>query len=270
MGDIRLIALDIDGTLVNDQKEVPPENLEALQEARAKGVYVAISSGRMIPSIEPIEAKLGIDTVILAYNGGKVVGPRAEGRQEILHRPVPATEAARFVDYSRERGHVLNFYHEDRLYSEEGDDSYTHFRDIYSGRTGSVYHFTDLDEFRDVSPTKLILMAHPEERDRLVDELSPDFPELFLSKSDPEYLEITARGVNKGTALPALAEYFGFSTEEILAIGDADNDNQMLEAAGLGVAVANARETTKAVADVITERTNNDGAVAEAVRRFVL
>ncbi|MCZ6795059.1 MAG: Cof-type HAD-IIB family hydrolase [Planctomycetota bacterium] len=270
MKKIRLIALDIDGTLLNDDKNVPPENLRALREARDAGVQVAISSGRMIPTIEPVEEMLEVDTVIIAYNGGKVVGPRAQGRPVIDHRPVPVDVAEEFIGFSTGQGYLLNFYHEDRLYADETTAA-RRFMDVYSGRTGSRYHLVDLNQFRGVEPTKMILLAAPEERDRLYERFSREYGErASISRSDPEYLEIMAPGVTKGSALPVLAAHYGFTTEEILAVGDADNDNEMLEIAGLGVAVANARPSTKEIADVVTERTNNEGAIAEAVYRFAL
>ncbi|MEM7235551.1 MAG: HAD hydrolase family protein, partial [Planctomycetota bacterium] len=102
------------------------------------------------------------------------------------------------------------------------------------------------------------------------EELPSKFDRLQFAKSEPEYLEITAAGVNKGSALPALASYYGFEVSEVLAIGDADNDNPMLVEAGVGVAVSNARESTKAAADFVTIRSNNDAGVAEAVDRFAL
>jgi Cof subfamily protein (haloacid dehalogenase superfamily) len=269
MAKIRLVVLDIDGTLLDDEKRIPERNLDALRRAREVGILIAIASGRMLPTIEPIEARLGIDTVIISYNGGKVVGPRAEGRKEISHSPVPADLAGAFIDVSRDRGLLLNYYAGDKLYAEDGGER-PRFREIYSSRTGSVYHLVDLDELRGVPPTKLILLADPPERDRLLDDLSPRFQGLWLSRSDPEYLEITRAGVNKGSALPALADYFGLSRHEILAVGDADNDNEMLAAAGIGVAVRNARESTKRIADHVTRATNNEGAVGEVIDTLVL
>ncbi len=270
MTKIKLIALDIDGTLLDDDKEIPEENVKALQEARRAGIHVAISSGRMLPSIEPVESRLGIDAVIIAYNGGKVLGTRSEGRPMIVHRPVDQEVAAQLIDYSREAGFVLNFYYDDRLYAED-NGTRRQFMELYSGRTGSRYHVTDLSEWKGKAPTKLILLMDPGEIDGQIEQLAALFGDrVALSRSDPEYLEIMGPGVNKGTALPALAAHVGLTTAEVLAVGDADNDNQMLEVAGLGVAVANARPTTKAVADIVTERTNNEGAVAEAIHRFVL
>lgn len=270
MSSIRLIALDLDGTLLDDRKGIPEENLRALHDARRAGIEVAISSGRMLPSIEPIEARAGIDSVIIAYNGGKVVAPRQKGRAVIAHRPVPAGPASAFIDFSRERGYLLNFYCEDRLYAEDGALR-RRFMELYRSRTGAEYHVVDLALWKGKAPTKMILLAEPDEHERLLEELrSSHDGAVVLSRSEPEYLEITAPGVHKGAALGALAESLGIAPGEILAVGDADNDNAMLEAAGIGVAVANARETTRSVADYVTERDNNRGAVAEAIRRFAL
>jgi Cof subfamily protein (haloacid dehalogenase superfamily) len=268
---IRLIALDVDGTLLDDQKRLPEANREALAEAASRGIKIAIASGRMTPTIDPIQDLLGIDCVVIAYNGGKILGSRAEGRPTIQHSPVPAPVSDEMIELSRQTGHLLNFYHDDLLYAEDGPDRLP-FMEIYSARTGARYHIEpDLSRFRGVEPTKLILLAEPKRRDVLHDQLRDRFgPRAFITKSDPEYLEIMAPGVDKSTALSAIAKHYGFSPAEVLAVGDADNDIGMLRAAGIGVAVRNAKPHVQAAARAVTERTNNEGAVAEAVRRWAL
>lgn len=270
MKKTRLIAFDLDGTLLDDRKAVPPANVRALQEAQAQGVDIAIASGRMTPRIEPIAEQLGVDCVIIAYNGARVVGKRAEGRPTIDDRPVPADIAKLFIEFSREQGYLLNFYVDDRLYAED-DGDHRWFRDLYSSRTGAEYHLGDLSRFDGVPPTKLILLAEPEEVQRLREHFSGELGNrASITRSEAEYLEIMAPGVDKGTALPAIARHHGITCEEILAVGDADNDAELIRQAGIGIAVANATEKCKSLADAITERTNNEGAVAEAVYRFVL
>ncbi len=271
MKKIRLIALDVDGTLLDDAKKLPAANREALAEASARGIRIAIASGRMTPTIDPIQDLLGIDCIVIAYNGGKVLGPRADGRSLIAHRPVPANVSDAFIEYTRVNGYLLNFYHEDRLYAEDGPRRRP-FMEIYSGRTGARYEIEkDLSRFRGVEPTKLILLAEPPVRDQLHDELRASFgPRAFITKSDPEYLEIMAPGVDKGTSLALIAERYGIGTDEILAVGDADNDIGMLRAAGVGVAVRNARPHVQEASRWVTERTNNEAGVAEAVRRWAL
>ena len=204
MSAYRLLAVDIDGTLVDDRKELPEANRIAIQRAVDAGVRLAIASGRMIPRIEAVAERLGIDPIIIAYNGGKVVAPRSEGRELIAHSPLPADVAEFFIDYTKKSGHLLNFYHEDLLYSEDGGDR-PRFRDIYSTRTGAEYHLVaDLRQFDGIAPTKLILLADQPERDRLHDQFRAELGDrAFITKSDPEYLEIMAPGVNKGSSLHA-------------------------------------------------------------------
>ena len=268
---IQLIALDLDGTLLDDRKEIHPANREALQEAAARGVIIALASGRMLPRIAPIEDLLGIDCVVIAYNGGKVAAQRRDGRRTIAHSPLPADIAEVFIRFSRDTGHLLNFYHEDRLYAEDGPRRRP-FMEIYARRTGAEYHLEpDLRRFIGLEPTKLILLASPEERDRLHDDFRARLASrAFITKSDPEYLEIMAPGVDKGAALRLIAGHHGIPESAVLAVGDADNDIGMLRAAGRGIAMANASPHVKAAAGGVTERTNNEGGVAEAVRRWVL
>lgn len=268
---IRLIALDVDGTLLDDAKKLPAANREALSEAVRRGVRVAISSGRMTPTIDPIQDLLGIDCIVVAYNGAKVLTSRAEGRQAIAHRPVPARVSDEIIRFSQAHGYLLNFYHQDRLFAEAGA-SRQPFMEIYARRTGARYEIeADLRRFHGIEPTKLIILAEPTTRDRLHDELRARFDaQASITRSDPEYLEIMAPGVDKGAALADIASHYGILPEEVLAVGDADNDIGMLRAAGIGVAVRNARPHVQAAARVVTSRSNNEGAVAEAIERFVL
>lgn len=262
--------MDVDGTLVDDKKDLPAVNRRALEVAVERGIKIAIGSGRMIPSIELVQDRIGLDCAIIAYNGGKVVGLKEAGRPVVSHSPVPAKVAARVLDLARELGHCLNYYIDDRLYADE-EHRDGRLPGVYSGRTGSIYEHTNLDQYRDVEPTKLIMLADPEERDRLFHELTPKWQgEINIQRTDPEYLEFMAPGIDKAKALPALAGYFGFDVSEVLAIGDADNDIRMVETAGIGVAVSNARQTVLDVADHVTERDNNAGAVAEAIEKFAI
>jgi Cof subfamily protein (haloacid dehalogenase superfamily) len=267
---IRLIALDLDGTLLDDRKEIPADNIRALREAEARGIHIALATGRMTPRIEPIQDRLGVDCAIIAYNGAKVVGLRSEGRPLLHHRPLPADVARCFMDFARRESYLLNFYTDDIMYAED-QANHQRLRDLYTTRTGAEYVLGDLSRFDGVPPTKLIVLADPEEADRLCEKFRKEFAgRASITKSEAEYVEIMAPGVDKGEALPALARYFGISCEEILAVGDADNDAGLIERAGVGVAVANAGEKARLVADAVTKATNNDAGVAEALYRFVL
>ena len=271
MPKIQLIALDIDGTLLDDEKRLPEANRAAVRAAHDAGIRIAIASGRMTPRIEPVEELLDLDCTVIAYNGAKVVSPRSEGRQTLVHQPVTADVASFFIDFAAQHGYPLNFYDQDRLYAQSGA-SRQDLIDLYARRTGATYHYRDdLAAFRGTEPTKLILLADPPDCDQLVADLGAELGDrTCLTKSEPEYLEVTATGVDKGSALKHLASRLGIPIENTLAMGDADNDLTLVEAAGLGVAVANANSNVRAVASKVTDADNNAGAVAEAIERWAL
>jgi len=267
---IRLIAIDLDGTLLDDNSDIPPENIVALRQAHAAGVTVAIASGRMPPLIDPIQDRLAIDMPLIAYNGSRVVGTRAEGRPIIYDRPLAPDVAAFIVDFSKREGHLLNYFLDDRLYGE-ADGERSRWMAYYVARTGAEYTITDLARFDGRAPNKVILIAETPVRDRLYEYFCKELgARAEVVKTVPEFIEFMDPGVNKGVALPMLAQHCGVSTQEILAIGDQDNDIAMLEAAGIGIAVANANDNVKEAANNVTRRSNNDGGVAEAVRKIVL
>lgn len=275
---IRLIALDLDGTLLDSSGGVPERNRVALRRAALSrssgGVVVALASGRMTDCIEPTASRLGMDCPVIAYNGALVRDSmrdsKARGREIIFHRPVEAACGERLVEFCRGR-YMLNFYWEESLYAE-GSEPLRPYAEIYARQTGARYNFLpDLRELSGREPTKLILITDPPERDRLYGRFARELgEELTIIKTNPEYLEFLNKGADKGVALMELAQHYGFAPEEVMAFGDGDNDAPMLAAAGTGIALANGSELAKASADVVSELDNDSCAVAEAVERLVL
>ncbi len=268
--DIRLLAIDVDGTLVDDRKEIPAANIRALRAAVDRGVHVAIASGRMISSIEIMERRLGLDCALIAYNGGKVLTPLGEGRRVLEHNPLPLDVSEPLREFARSERYLLNFYIDDRLYADSAQER-NPLVEVYSRRTGSVYNFVDAEWIAGRETTKLILLAEAEEVSRLHGHFSGMLDgRANVLITDPEYLEIMRADVDKSTALPALARHYGIGLDQVMAIGDGHNDRRMIEIAGVGVAVKNSRQEVLDIADHVTSRTNNEGAVAEAVERWVL
>ncbi len=267
---IRLIALDLDGTLLNAEKTISPRNREALTRAAEAGVTIALASGRMTACIAPTAERLGIDCFIIAYNGGMARGRVADGRPILFHNPLEARYSDRLIDFCRGK-YLLNVYFEDKVYAQEAADL-REWADLYSRRTGAVFRFVpDLEPFKGKGTTKAITVSAPEVRNRLHDEWFPRLgDETTIVKTDPEYLEFMERGTDKGVALEGLCRALGIPVEQAMACGDGDNDAEMLAAAGLGVAMANARAATRAAADEVSPLTNLEDAVADAVERHVL
>lgn len=267
---IKLIALDLDGTLLDDRGRIPPVNTAVLKKFYEKGVLIALASGRMTDCVSPIGEILGIDCALVVYNGAMVRATKKEGREIIFHRPLPPSVGDTLLEYCLENGFHLNYYLHDRLYAQKNPDL-EKFARIYSSQTGAVFHFLeDMRVLKGNSPTKLILITDTENPDitRTRDYQYSYWKKKLgnkanLFKTNPEYLEFLNPEVDKGVGLRKLAEFYGIKREEIVAFGDGENDIALLEFAGKGIAPANAREEVKRVADIVLEWDNNEGGVGK-------
>jgi len=268
---IKMIALDLDGTLLRADKTVGPRTAEALRAAHAKGVDIALASGRMTPAMEKTAASLGFDCFIVSYNGAAVCDYASGGRKRLFHQPLSATIARELYEWARERRYQVNFYHEDVIVSEDAPHLMPYVN-LYRGRTDSPYRLVkNLEDFMHHAPTKLLIVVDPPVREKIDAELRPRFsPRATVIRTDPEFLEFLDPSVNKGCGVAKLAEIRGMTMANVLAMGDGENDVQMIGAAGFGVAVANAFPEVKAVAKAVTRNDNDNDAVAEAIERWVL
>ena len=275
---VRIVALDLDGTLLNSRGEISPDDIATLQMLHRRGVQVCLASGRMTAAIRPTFGVIGLDGPVIAYNGAMVRDSLARGEALILEIPLPARYGDYLIDYAEREHHHLNYYHGDLLYARE-DPSLRRFADLYAKQTGSVFHFVpSLQQFKGREPTKIILITDPtvpgrpdpRHRDELCDVFEAKWDgQVSLFKTNPEYLEFLNRDVDKGVALEALARYFNVPRGQVMAFGDGENDAPMLAWAGVGVAVSNAKPKVKAVADVVLPYSNDESPIARAVEELV-
>ena len=275
----RLIALDLDGTLLDDAGEVSPADAEALRRFAAAGGLVVLASGRMTANVRPCYGRLGLDGPTITYNGALARTSEAEGADIILETALPARYADEIIDYTRRERFHLNYYLDETLYARD-DPELRQYADLYSRQTGAVFHFVpDLERFRGRSPTKLIIVTDPTDpgrpdprrRDELYQVWQTRWgSEVTVMRTNPEYLEFYHRDSSKGRALAAVASRYGVDISLTLAFGDSHNDLALLEAAGCGVAVANAKVEVKAAADWVSPLSNNESAVADAIDRLVV
>jgi len=267
----RLVALDLDGTLLNDDGQISPEDAAALRRFAQSGGTVVLASGRMTENIWPFYDALGIEGPTIAYNGAMLRNPRPEGGEPILHLPLPARYADALIDYAQQEHLQLNYYLDERLYARD-DPALRAYTDLYARQTGAVFHFVpDLERFRGCEPTKALIVADPPVRDALYQEWQARWgAEVTVVRTNPEYLEFLHKEAGKGLALEALARHYGIPQSLTLAFGDSFNDISMLEWAGCGVAVANAHPEVKAAADWVSPRSNNESAVGEELKRLSL
>ncbi|MDD3654543.1 MAG: Cof-type HAD-IIB family hydrolase [Desulfotomaculaceae bacterium] len=265
MSKYKLIAADLDDTLLNDDLQLTDRVRKAIKAVRATGVHFTISTGRMFRSAVPYARYLGLDLPLITYQGALV--KNALSGEVLFYRPLPLVYAREIINRVRELGYHINAYLDDRLLMEQdtpGGRQYMQFSGVQAEIVG------DLLEILYSDPTKVLVIADETLLDQLSAEFAPHYRnKIHISKSKPNYLEFSHLQATKGYALAMLATHYGVKRDEVIAIGDSYNDVEMLDYAGLGVVVGNAREEIKKRADYVSKGANGDG-VVEALEKFVL
>lgn len=263
MPRFKLIAMDLDDTLLNDSLEVSARNRRALQIAMNAGARVTIATGRMFRSALPIAESIGIEGPIITYQGA-FMKDLCTG--EILYeKPVPLKFAREILAEGYKAGVHINLYLNDKLYVDSPTPEGLAYAKLAGVELNTV---GNLLEFLEGEPTKLLFIAKPEFVDRIQQKMRRIFGEnIYITKSKPNYLEFMHPQATKGGALKFLADKWGIQPEEVLAFGDSFNDLDMIKFAGLGVAMGNAPEEIKKRADYVSASNNHDG-VAEVIERF--
>jgi Cof subfamily protein (haloacid dehalogenase superfamily) len=276
--DIRLLVLDIDGTICGASNQVSDTVKQAIRQAQAKGIQVAIATGRMYSSARRFYEEIGSTLPILAYQGAWIQDPITN----IVHRhlPVPAPLAAELIDYF-EQPHLrapvsVHLYANDRLYIREVRSDTVAYQvrsSIKPILVPDLRQVLQSDTDADINPTKVLAMAeNPQLIYQMLEELRSQFsPEqLYITRSLPIYLEATHPLSNKGHAVRFLSEeLLGLKPHNVMAIGDNFNDLGMLAYAGLGIAMGNAPDEVRAIAKWVAPSIEEDG-VAAAIENFLL
>lgn len=262
----RLVALDLDGTLLNPAKELTPRTRAAVRALADAGTVCVLASGRMYRDcMAPQVAALGLDSPVICYNGAVILNPVSG---EILsEKPVSPARVEPLMEYAVEQDLTLNLYHGDRLYCRQETD----WTRLYVARTGArpIYREDLFDWFRGKASTKCLLLDHPPRvEERLAIWRERCGHELYVTISDPEYLEFMNPTATKGWALRSLCEHLAIDVADTAAFGDARNDLPLIEAAGYGVAMANARPELREAADLIA-RSNEDDGVAQVIEGWL-
>jgi Cof subfamily protein (haloacid dehalogenase superfamily) len=262
---VRALACDFDRTLVWEDGILRPRTLAAIAHARAAGVHVLIVTGRMWRSVRPYVLEAGIDEPVICYQGAVVVDP-ASGRF-LRHEPIPLKLAREAIAAVETEGFPLNCYVGDELYvaaHTPESERYARFQDL------EVHAVGDLLAWLEQPPTKLVTVGEPELLDEVEARLKARFGgRMFISKSLPYFLELASPNVSKGSGLAFVAEHLGFPLEQTIGIGDGENDVELLETAGFGVAVANAHERILAIADWVCPAAEEEG-VAQVIEAVLL
>lgn len=261
---IKMIATDIDGTILKWSYDFNPEIKKCIKELQQKGIKVVLVTGRMHCAALGIAKELGIDTPIVSYQGGMV--KEICNCNDVLYRKdMNPDRAFEIITWARENNVHINLYMDDVLYVEEDTETvrkYTDARFI----DYKVCSFDDI-KIENVNKILAIDFADADRVTGWVNELSSKYSDLYIIKSTPYFCEIANKDATKGCAVEFLQKKWGLKKEEILAIGDQDNDIELLRAGGIKVAMGNATDELKACADYITDTVENDGWL-KAVKKF--
>ena len=269
----KILFLDLDGTLLNDHKEITEGNRRAINQALARGHRVVITTGRPLKSAILQAENLGMTgkgCYLIAFNGGILYD--CFRQEQLSHQALSIETACQVVDEANRRGlHIQTYDDRDVLVEPRCDTAVVR---RYCGRILMEHRVVPSLPEALTKPTPKILAINLNQREpliRLAETLNTELPDLidcFFSSID--YLEIVPKGLNKGNAVRNMCRMLGIDLADTIAVGDEENDLTMIEAAGVGVAMANGIPAAKALADYVTTRDNNHDGIAEVVEKFML
>jgi Cof subfamily protein (haloacid dehalogenase superfamily) len=266
---IKMVVCDLDGTLVQPDLTVSPAVLDAIQRCSAKGIPVVIATGRMYPSAQPYVLRLGLETPVICYQGAVV--RESIGEKTLRYsNPVPVEVARRLVAYCQAHDIHINLYLNDILYSRPHPIYVQEYKNTSSIEPTLVENVLDVLH-TDAPPKMVIINNDPQVLDALKVTLAKDYGEDVLSwcKSRHNFLEVTAPKVSKWSAVVALAKQYDIAPEEVMCLGDEENDLSMLIGEGLGLAMGNGPLHIQAQAKGTVPSIFEDGA-ARAMQHYVL
>jgi len=263
----RLIVSDMDDTLLNERGLLSPATIEAIEAARAAGAELVLASGRMPCAMRAFSKQLGVTLPMIAYNGAELIDPNTD---EIIYRLHVSTELSlELIRYCEELGLHVQAYDGDYFLTPVDNEKAREYRDSVYGV--ALMRVTDkpLSECVTWSQPKLLAITEPGETVALLEKINAKFGDRLVSGiSRPQYIESISPEAGKERALRELCSQLNIAPEEVIAFGDGQNDAGMIRFAGLGVAVANAREEVRAQADLVAPSNHEDG-VAQVIMQLL-
>jgi Cof subfamily protein (haloacid dehalogenase superfamily) len=270
----KLFVADMDGTLLNDSKQISKKDIQSVKKLQASGIKFAVATGRHDSMIKSYLKHLDLNVPVISCNGAIVREPFSD--EILLSESLQKEQCLQIIDICRECNADYHIYAHESIFGEGLSNKMLYYynlnkelppdertklivapdcKAIISGGSEPLYKF-------------LIISANNEELLDMMDRIR-EIEGVNTCQSMPTLCDVMKKGVTKAHALHQLSASLGIDREEIIAIGDQFNDIDLIEYAGLGIAVANAEDALKAKADVVLTATNNDDAVSEAIERFL-
>ena len=259
---IKLIALDLDNTLLEKDLTIAEKTLSLLRECAARGIAIVIATGRLYYSAEKYAKQIGPSTKVLCYNGCLVTD--ADGTP-IFKAELTPDIMRRVAGFAKKHGLYSQFYLDHKILVEKVTEGTLIDPDLANTE---ALEAGDFDEYEFSPSPKAMIVAKPEDVPMYQQLLKAEVgEETYIAQSQPYLIEIMPKGINKAQSLELLCSKLGIEREEVMACGDNTNDAEMVVWAGMGVAVANAVDSLKAAAEYVCSQERSLG-VAEAIERF--
>ncbi len=270
----KMIFLDLDGTLLDDQKNLPKENREAMDSALAMGHKVIVCTGRPLSSAIKLLPVFGLDKAgcfCITFNGGLIYD--AGEKKPIYQKTLPLEQVKYVFEKAYEYGgiHIQTYTDQGFICEHDTKESRYYEKMTKTDRkvVGDIF-----EELKGQEPCKMLAIAYDFDR-KHIEGFRDSVMDYAKGKMDVcfscyEYLEFMPEGINKGNAIRWMSEYLNIPMEHTIAVGDAENDITMIRTAAVGAVMKNAADEIKQYGNYITEKDNNEGGVAEVINKFML
>lgn len=266
----KLLVLDVDGTLLNNEREISKRTLAALLKVQQMGVRIVLASGRPTYGLMPLAKTLELGNYggfVLSYNGCQII--KAQNGEILFERRINPEMLPYLEKKARKNGFAIFTYHDDTLITDSPDNEYIKNEALLNNL--KIIREDEFSTAIDFAPCKCMLVS---DKEKALIGLEQHWEKrlagtLDAFRSEPYFLEVVPCGVNKANTLGALLEHLGVTREEVIAVGDGVCDVTMLQLAGMGVAMGHSQDSVKVCADYVTASNEEDG-VALAVEKLIL
>ena len=266
----KLLVLDVDGTLLNDEREISKRTLAALLKVQQMGVRIVLASGRPTYGLMPLAKTLELGNYggfVLSYNGCQII--KAQNGEILFERRINPEMLPYLEKKARKNGFAIFTYHDDTLITDSPDNEYIKNEALLNNL--KIIREDEFSTAIDFAPCKCMLVS---DKEKALIGLEQHWEKrlagtLDAFRSEPYFLEVVPCGVNKANTLGALLEHLGVTREEVIAVGDGVCDVTMLQLAGMEVAMGHSQDSVKVCADYVTASNEEDG-VALAVEKLIL
>lgn len=266
--DKKIIFLDLDGTLTNDEKKITPKTKEALLDIQKRGHIVALASGRPTPGMGFIAKELELEKYggyVMSFNGGKIINWKT--KETVFENTLDRKYLPDLIRYARQNNLGLITYDNKQGLVATRVDPYVMLETVKINRIPAF--LTDVVKYVDYNPNKCLYTVDPEISEYHEKRLAEKFGDvLSVYRSTDYFIEIVPKGIDKAASIKVLIDKLNIPHENTIACGDGFNDLSMIKYAAVGVAMENAVDAVKESADYITASNNDDG-IAEVVEKFI-